>query len=130
MNYIIYNESGDILRTGRCKPQDFKHQVKDGEYIIEGVADTLLDRVVDGVVKKKTKAKISKIKNERAMAEVRLRRDAMLSQTDWTQMPDSPLSDEMKNRYKQYRQALRDLPQNYGTINELSDVTFPTIEDF
>lgn len=43
---------------------------------------------------------------------VRSRRNALLNTSDWTQMPDSPLSDEKKNEWKIYRQHLRDLPNN------------------
>jgi len=39
-------------------------------------------------------------------------RNSVLSQCDWTQMPDSPLTDEQKQAWATYRQALRDLPEN------------------
>lgn len=37
------------------------------------------------------------------------RNDALLL-CDWTQLPDSPLSDEKKTEWANYRQAMRDLP--------------------
>lgn len=56
-----------------------------------------------------------------ALAEgARAQRDALLSACDWTQMVDSPLSEEEKAAYQTYRQALRDVPQQEGfpeTIN-------------
>ena len=39
-------------------------------------------------------------------------RDEMLKSSDWTQMPDSPLSDSDKASWATYRQALRDLPDH------------------
>ena len=36
-------------------------------------------------------------------------RNAKLARSDWTQAPDSPLSDEKKKEWATYRQALRDL---------------------
>lgn len=42
---------------------------------------------------------------------VRSRRNALLNTSDWTQMPDSPLSEDKKNEWKIYRQQLRDLPE-------------------
>jgi hypothetical protein len=36
-------------------------------------------------------------------------RNRKLSKCDWTQAPDSPLSDEKKKEWATYRQALRDL---------------------
>lgn len=40
----------------------------------------------------------------------RLERNQMLNSSDWTQMPDSPLSASRKTEWSTYRQALRDLP--------------------
>ncbi|GCF89267.1 tail fiber assembly protein [Shewanella sp. M-Br] len=40
-------------------------------------------------------------------------RDRLLRETDFTQMPDSPLSIEKAEEFKIYRQALRDLPQMF-----------------
>lgn len=37
-------------------------------------------------------------------------RDVRLADSDWTQMPDSPLTDSRKVEWANYRQALRDLP--------------------
>ena len=42
--------------------------------------------------------------------EVREKRDRRLSASDWTQMPDCPLSDSKKAEWASYRQALRELP--------------------
>lgn len=42
------------------------------------------------------------------------RRDRILAQTDWTQMPDVPLTKVKKAEWKLYRQQLRDLPQTGG----------------
>ena len=39
-------------------------------------------------------------------------RDELLSDCDWTQMPDSPLSDSDKAAWATYRQALRDITSN------------------
>ena len=40
----------------------------------------------------------------------RERRKEALQETDWTQLPDSPLTDSKKAEWRIYRQALRDLP--------------------
>ena len=50
----------------------------------------------------------------------RFERNWRLKMTDWTVLPDSPLSDEKIAEYKTYRQALRDLPAN------TTDYTNPT----
>lgn len=42
----------------------------------------------------------------------RMKRNHLLMESDWTQMPDSPLTDEAKTLWATYRTALRDLPTN------------------
>lgn len=46
--------------------------------------------------------------------QVRESRAFALSQCDWTQMPDAPLSAEQKQAWLEYRQVLRDLPLQDG----------------
>lgn len=47
---------------------------------------------------------------EEALSSLRRQRDIKLKQTDWTQLPDSPLSASERKAWAKYRQALRDLP--------------------
>lgn len=54
--------------------------------------------------------------------EVRRVRDELIRRTDWTQMADSPISAEDKEKVAEYRQALRDIPQN---ISNPDEVVFP-----
>ena len=44
---------------------------------------------------------------------MRWHRDAFLAASDWTQMPDSPLTDEQRQAWATYRQALRDFPSTW-----------------
>jgi hypothetical protein len=44
--------------------------------------------------------------------ELRKIRNALLRDCDWTQFVDSPLSQEQKQAWANYRQQLRDLPTN------------------
>ena len=39
-------------------------------------------------------------------------RNGLLYETDWTVLPDSPLSADKQAEWKTYRQKLRDLPAN------------------
>ena len=45
---------------------------------------------------------------------IRAKRDKLLADTDWTQTLDCPLSAETKEKYRIYRQALRDIPEQNG----------------
>lgn len=44
---------------------------------------------------------------------VKQERDELLAATDWTQLQDVPLSADQKAAWATYRQALRDLPENF-----------------
>jgi len=61
--------------------------------------------------------------------ELRSLRDRKLTECDWTQIPDAPLTEEHKDAWKNYRQALRDLPKNITDpkvlVNDSSDSGWP-----
>lgn len=50
---------------------------------------------------------------------MRLHRNRLLAESDWTQLPDAPVN---RQAWAQYRQALRDLP---ATWKAGPTVTFP-----
>ena len=41
------------------------------------------------------------------------KRLALLEGTDWTQLPDSPLTEEKRTEWATFRQALRDIPEKW-----------------
>ncbi len=47
---------------------------------------------------------------EIALALVRARRDQLLRDSDYTQLPDAAMDADLRARWAEYRQALRDLP--------------------
>lgn len=51
-------------------------------------------------------------------------RNKLLLESDWTQCLDAPLTAEEKTAFQIYRQALRDIRQNY--VNP-EDVIFPEL---
>ena len=57
---------------------------------------------------------------------IREERDRRLSNCDWTQGSDSPLSDSDKTSWATYRQSLRDVPSNNSSVTDYADVTWPT----
>ena len=58
--------------------------------------------------------------NDRLAAEHRATRNELLAASDWTQMPDSPLTDEAKTLWASYRTSLRTLPthENWPTLED------------
>jgi hypothetical protein len=61
---------------------------------------------------------------DRAMADLRQRRDAMLKSCDWVMLSDSPIAD--KTSWETYRQSLRDITENLTTVEQVQAVEFPT----
>lgn len=59
-----------------------------------------------------------------AWASLRFERNALLNRSDWTQSPDSPLSNEKRQEWAAYRTLLRTLPER--TSDPASDVQWPT----
>ena len=59
---------------------------------------------------------------DRAIANLRQRRNALLSSTDFYALSDVTMSDEMK----QYRQDLRDITEGLSTKEEVEAKEFPT----
>ena len=59
---------------------------------------------------------------DRAMADLRQRRNSLLTATDYLALSDNTLTTEMST----YRQALRDLTNGLTTLDEVNAVTFPT----
>ena len=58
--------------------------------------------------------------------QVRSERNELLAASDWTQMPDSPLSDADKAAWATYRTALRDVPSQSGFPG---NIVWPTPPD-
>ena len=54
--------------------------------------------------------------NEQKWRQIRLARNSELAATDYTQLPDSPVD---KEAWAQYRQALRDLPNQSDLADDV-----------
>tara|TARA_B100000035_G_C20637344_1_gene395045 strand:+ start:263 stop:571 length:309 start_codon:yes stop_codon:yes gene_type:complete len=64
----------------------------------------------------------------RALEILRGRRNAMLQESDWTDLPNSVLTDEEKSEWQSYRTKLRDLTDGLDTVEKVKTKTkeFPT----
>lgn len=84
----------------------------------------------------KTEFKINEeIENEKKRIEslaeeIRNKRNMLLSETDWTALNDTKLSDEVSEKYKTYRQALRDITTQESFPEEINwPILFPVVEN-
>ena len=59
-------------------------------------------------------------------SQIRTERDRLLTESDWTQANDTPLTDANVAKWKTYRTSLRDLPSDQSSKTKYSDITWPT----
>ena len=77
-------------------------------------------------------AKIAELEAEEPVRLLRIERDKRLAATDWQVVKAKELGTNLSAAFKEYRQALRDLPSTATpTLNEMGDldlssVTWPT----
>ena len=68
------------------------------------------------------------------MKDVRTNRDALLAESDWTQLADAQvsMSEEVKQKWVAYRQELRDMPQTHAeeSIVEIQWPVHPEAEQW
>ena len=69
-------------------------------------------------------AEVARLQTEYALADMRTKRDRLLSESDWTQNRDVTLSND--SDWATYRQALRDLPSGKTTKAHVDAATWPT----
>ena len=57
---------------------------------------------------------------------IRIQRTRLLSESDWTQGGDSPLTTQKKSDWAVYRTSLRTLPEDQSSVTSYSDINWPT----
>lgn len=138
--YVRTDEAGRIVRCegGYTTPTDLSgwaqidegagdkynlcqsHYFTGGIYTIDGLSRY---KLVDGQPVERSQEELAADRSVLLAATIRTKRNQLLSSTDWTQVPDSPLTDEAREAMRIYRQELRDLPLQKGFPN---DVIWPT----
>lgn len=129
LNFVLINNDGYIVQSGTCPFQSdlvaqqeanpdltlLEIDAKAGQhYIKNGVAKEYpprpdkyheFDFAAEQWVDPRSQEQI----NAQLMDDLRVERDKLLQQSDWTQVPDAPVD---QAAWAAYRQALRDLPEN------------------
>jgi hypothetical protein len=124
--FTIYNQkTGQIINSGTCLNIDIQI-VPNSCLIIEVESNPSSDYVVNGEViplppKPSTGAYVfDYFKKEwvedtqEQESEVLTKRNFLLQQSDWTQIPNNPLTPEVQNEWAVYRQELRDVTSQSG----------------
>ena len=67
---------------------------------------------------------------DRAMADLREKRNRLLAECDWVMISDSPMAAESriadKTNWQTYRTELRDITNGLTTVEDVNSVTWPT----
>jgi hypothetical protein len=102
-NLIAANETGVMAKIAAPNDSDTVNYLKylGGNFIAETLEDIAFEN----------------------LANLRNDRNLKLAECDWTQSPDSPLSDSKKLEWALYRQQLRDFPSSNP---DLANPIFPT----
>ena len=110
MRFVVYDQDGVVLRMGNCDAEDLQSQALPGQTVIavEQFVDPSTHMVVDGQLVQQDPPHAAAM----AMGALRSLRDKLLTQSDWTQMPDHPMPGDRRAAWAEYRQTLRDLPAN------------------
>jgi len=116
--FTIYKIStGEILYSTTTSTPIDQVGLQTGEGIIEGSYPSNEFVIIEDLAVTRT---------DNILEILRLKRDALLTESDWTQVNDSPLTDTKKAEWSTYRQTLRDLPANNSSATSIDDVAFPT----
>ena len=122
MNYFfVVGDDGFIARCHACGDDDLQNFLSSIDIKIQ-VSKEEFDLVAHerrGRFKVNQDGSYSLFKDcdnlEIVMAQTRAKRDQLLQQSDWTQLPDVPLA--TKEAWAVYRQALRDITQQPDPFN-------------
>lgn len=124
MNYTIYSQStGQIFKI--VVTDDIQSQLQSGESYIEGSIDDSAYYIENGLAvaipAKPDQYSVFDFTTKQwvqqenlAIADVLPKRQRLLYSSDWTQIPNGPLTTEQQAAWATYRQQLRDIPTQSG----------------
>lgn len=125
MKYTVYLISGEILWTGNCPEEDYEAQASGTQLLLPIESDAATQYVENGVLVNMptkpngayifdyaTKAWVAQ-PDAQAQSIVK-QRNKLLYESDWTQIPNNPLTTKQQADWAIYRQELRDIPQQSG----------------
>lgn len=126
-SFVIYVPgSGEIVSACEAPaahvPPEGAAPGQDGLAIMHGAADPDLDCVRGGRIQRKHWRTRRAQADEAAWSLFRMERRSRLEASDWTQIPDAPLTEAQRRAWAAYRAALRDLP---ATTNDPANPDWP-----
>jgi hypothetical protein len=62
---------------------------------------------------------------DRAMEDLRAKRNKDLQDSDWTQLSDNTLTNDQKQAYMRYRTELRNITDGLTTVEQVNNIDYP-----
>ena len=62
---------------------------------------------------------------DRAIADLRQRRNKLLQESDWTVLSDNTLTNVQRTSWMNYRTELRNITEGLSTVDDVNSVIFP-----
>ncbi|BAQ89333.1 hypothetical protein [uncultured Mediterranean phage uvMED] len=92
-------------------------------------------KTINGITTECTEAEIAELNAmrdewnnsafDRAMEDLRAKRNKDLQDSDWTQLPDNTLTSEQRNAWMQFRTELRNITDGLTTVEQVKNVDYP-----
>ena len=111
----------EMEQVGASEAKDLKDKLIDGFYVVDALENVEFNEELARMYSK-----------QKAVTpfSVRLARNFLLDETDWTQLPDAPIDADLKAQYTLYRTKLRELTESTEFSTETAATKFPIAPEF
>lgn len=121
--YILEHENIRIIADKKDCPKDYEAYLKaELEKVLQNTQNAPQTMMVDRRVYEVQQPEQPRLTERSKWTLIRQKRNQLLAECDWTQVPDAPLDDKEREEWKRYRQALREIPQRFSKAD---DVVWP-----
>ena len=110
LEYTVYNSEGLFVMSKISSATELP-TLSDGNIAVSGLHN-MMTRLVDNNVVAFSDAEKLEIITQENLDQIRSKRNKLLVDSDWTDLPNCSMNDAKKIEWATYRQALRDLPSN------------------
>lgn len=123
MNYIKFDENGvqEQMIAAEENPGSGWYEAAED---MDGKIFKLVSGSAVAMTEEEKDSYYLSLRTTYSYANLRTERNELLMRSDWTQLPNSGLSEEKRVAWETYRQALRDLPE---TMTEGLEYTLPEV---
>lgn len=127
MNFTIFNKTtGQIIQSGSCPDEYYDLQIVHEDCKIVPIKSNPFEQYFDNDVLINIPKQIEQdsffdfkskkwiVNVEQKIANILSFRKTLLQESDWTQIPNNPLTIEQQQEWENYRQQLRDITSQSG----------------